>query len=286
MDGTKKAIGMLDSGVGGLTVAREVMKSMPAEKIIYFGDTLHLPYGPKPKRDVKRYVYRIIDYLKHRNVKTIILACNTATSMLLKEARKEIKKPLFGTIDGVAKRVKKVSRTKKAGIIGTRGTINSNSYQEALEREDSEFEIYAKACPKFVELAEKGDFDGYRVKKIAKEYLLPLKEKGIDTLVLGCTHYPYFMPVIEKIMGDKVKLVNPAETMASRAKNIMAVKGMISGKDEEPISFDHHEFYVSDLKKVSMDFLNKGTEFLELPHLDFEEHNIFASNDKKIHIKK
>lgn len=282
MEVTKKAIGMLDSGVGGLTVAREVMKTMPAEKIIYFGDTLHLPYGPKPKKDVKKYVYRIIEYFKQRNVKSIILACNTATSMLLKEARKEINMPLFGTIDGVAARVKSVSENNKVGIIGTKGTINSNAYQDTLKKESTDFEIYAKACPKFVELAEKGDFEGEKVKKIVQEYLLPLKEKNIDTLVLGCTHYPYLMPVIKKVMGENVTLVNPAETMAFRAKNIMAVRGMISGKHEEPIDFNEHEFYVSDLNKVSIEFLNKGTAFLNLPHLDFKEHNVFANTNKKV----
>ncbi len=282
MDVTKKAIGMLDSGVGGLTVAREVMKTMPAEKIIYFGDTLHLPYGPKPKKDVKKYVYRIIDYFKHRNVKTIILACNTATSMLLKEARKDVNMPLFGTIDGVAARVKSVSENNKVGIIGTKGTINSNAYQEALKNEVTDFEIYAKACPRFVELAEKGDFEGDKVEKIVREYLLPIKQKGIDTLILGCTHYPYLMPVIKKVMGENVTLVNPAETMALRAKNIMAVRGMISGKHEEPISFKEHKFYVSDLNKVSIEFLNKGTNFLNLPNLDFEEQNIFENKNKNV----
>ncbi len=282
MDVTKKAIGMLDSGVGGLTVAREVMKTMPAEKIIYFGDTLHLPYGPKPKIDVKKYVYKIINYFKQRNVKTIILACNTATSMLLKEARKEINMPLFGTIDGVAERVKNVSKNNKVGIIGTKGTINSNAYQEALKREVTEFEIYAKACPKFVDLAEKGSFAGDKVEKIVREYLLPLKKKNIDTLVLGCTHYPYLIPVIKNVMGENITLVNPAETMAFRAKNIMAVRGMISGKHEEPIDFNEHEFHVSDLNKVSMEFLNKGTDFLKLPHLEFEEHNLFSNKEEKV----
>ena len=278
MNETKKAIGMLDSGVGGLTVAKEVMKTMPAEKVIYFGDTLHLPYGPKPKEEVREYVYNIIEYLEERNVKTIILACNTATSMLLKETRKIINLPLFGTIDGVAKSVKKETKNKKIGVIGTTGTINSEAYQDALRKESNEFEIYAKACPEFVGLVESGKFDGLEVEKIIHKYLDPLKENKIDTLILGCTHYPYLMPVINRIMGEDVKLINPAKTMAVKAKNIMAVKGMISGKDEEPIDFHEHEFYVSDIAKISLDFLNKGTKFLGLPHLEFKEKDIFVED--------
>ena len=282
MKETKKAIGMLDSGVGGLTVAREVMRTMKAEKIIYFGDTLHLPYGPKPKEDVRKYVYKIIEYLKKRNVKAIILACNTATSMLLKETRRTVKLPLFGTIDGVAQSVKEATTNNRVGVIGTKGTIESNAYQEELEKESDNFEIFAKACPPFVKLAEKGKFRGAETKKIIKKYLLPLKEKEIDTLILGCTHYPYLIPVIKEVMGEQVTLINPAETMAVKAKNIMAVRGMISGKEEEPIDFKEHEFYVSDLDKVSHEFLDKGTEFLGLPHLEFEELNIFSKDKNQL----
>jgi len=276
MEDTKQAIGMLDSGVGGLTVAREVMNTMKAEKIIYFGDTLHLPYGPKPKEDVRKYVYRIIEYFKTRNVKTIILACNTATSMLLKETRRTVKLPLFGTIDGVAKSVKEATKNNKIGVIGTKGTIKSRAYQEELKKESNNFEIHAKACPPFVNLAEEGHFKGAETKKVIHKYLDPLREKGIDTLILGCTHYPYLIPVIKKVMGGNVTLINPAETMAVKAKNILAVRGMISGKDEDPVDFKEHEFYVSDLDKVSHKFLDKGTEYLGLPHLEFEELNIFA----------
>lgn len=278
MDKTKKAVGMLDSGVGGLTVVREVLKTMPAEKIIYFGDTLHLPYGPKSKKEVKNYVYEIIDYFKSRNVKAIILACNTATSMLLTETRKKIDLPMFGTIDGVAQSVRKKTKNNKIGVIGTKGTINSRAYQKALIDENSEFEIFAKACPEFVGLVEEGKFKGLEVEKVIKKYLLPLKEKNIDTLILGCTHYPYLIPVIKKIMGEDVKLINPAETMAIKAKNIMAVKGMISNKDEKPLDFQEHEFYVSDIEKISLDFLNKGTKFLGLPHLSFEGLDIFEKS--------
>jgi len=271
----KKAIGMLDSGVGGLTVATEIIKTMPAEKIIYFGDTLHLPYGPKSKEDVRKYVYKIIEYLNSREVKTIILACNTATSMLLKEIRQKIKLPLFGTIDGVLQSVREVTKNKKIGIIGTKGTIKSKAYQEALLQGDSTLKIYAKACPKFVNLVEKGVFKGPKVLKIAEKYLMEFKKQDIDTLILGCTHYPYLIPVIKKVMGQGVKLINPAETMAEKAKNIIAVKGLISGKHEDIVDFSNHEFYVSDLNKVSLEFLNKGTNYLNLPDLKFEELHIF-----------
>lgn len=271
----KKSIGMLDSGVGGLTVAKEILKVMPAEKIIYFGDTLHLPYGPKSKSEVKRYVYKIIDYFKNRGVKTIIFACNTATSMLLEESRKIIDIPLFGTIDGVAQSVQKLSKNKKVGVIGTKGTIESKAYQNELRSKDSSLEVYAKACPLFVDLVEKGEFDNKKVEKIVANCLLPLKEKDIDTLILGCTHYPYLIPVIKRILGDNIKLINPAVTMLIKAKNIMAVRGMIGGREEDPIDFNQHEFYVSDLSKLSHVFLKKGTKFLNLPDLKFNELNLF-----------
>jgi len=276
MNNSKRAIGMLDSGVGGLTVAKQVIKTMPAEKIIYFGDTLHLPYGPKPKKEVSTYVDKIIKYFESRNVKTIILACNTATSMLLKDLRKKLNLPMFGTIDGVAYTVNKISENKKVGIIGTQGTINSGAYQDALKKENTDFIVHAKACPEFVGLVENGKFDGSEVEMTIKKYLLPLKEKGIDSLILGCTHYPYLIPVIKKVLGDQIKLINPAETMAEKAKNILAVRGMISGKHEQPIDFDEHEFYVSDLNKLSHEFLDRGTEFLNLPHLNFDELDIFT----------
>ncbi len=276
MNNSKRAIGMLDSGVGGLTVAKQIIKTMPAEKIIYFGDTLHLPYGPKSKKEVSTYVNQIIKYFESRNVKTIILACNTATSMLLKDLRKKLNLPLFGTIDGVAYTVNKISANKKIGIIGTQGTINSGAYQDALKKENTDFIIHAKACPEFVGLVENGKFDGSEVEMTIKKYLLPLKEKGIDSLILGCTHYPYLIPVIKKVLGDQIKLINPAETMALKAKNILAVRGMISGKHEQPIDFNEHEFYVSNLNKLSHEFLDRGTEFLDLPHLNFDELDIFT----------
>ena len=272
MEDTKQAIGMLDSGVGGLTVAREVMNTMRAEKIIYFGDTLHLPYGPKPKENVRKFVYKIIEYFKTRNVKTIILACNTATSAALDYVQKKFEIPIFGMITSAAVKAVKISKKQKIAVIGTEGTVNSLAYQNAILKLNSKADLYAEACPEFVDLVEEGKFDGPEVEKTAEKYLLPLQEAEVDSLILGCTHFPYLSPLLAEIMGSEVTLINPAHEMAVEVKETLKKFELLNKKAKAEAE---HKFIVSDQSRISRRFLEHGRRFLGLEALTFKEENIF-----------
>jgi len=268
-----RPIGLLDSGVGGLTVAKEIFDILENEEIIYYGDTLHLPYGPKDLDDVRGYVNRIVSYLaEERKVKAVVLACNTATSAALEILKKEFSIPVFGMIDSAARKAAEISKKKKIGVIGTQGTISSMAYQNAVRFYDTVQEIYAEPCPLFVEMVEKGEFSGWEIEKIADRYLQNIIEKGIDVLILGCTHYPYLIPVLKKIVGDKIKLIDPAHEMAGDVKKFLIKNDLLNS-----ISYAaEHQFIVSDIDKISQKFLAEGSEFLKLDSLHFVEDNIFT----------
>ncbi|MCF8002576.1 MAG: glutamate racemase, partial [Halanaerobiales bacterium] len=246
MSDKKRPIGLLDSGVGGLTVASEIVNYLPAEEIAYYGDTLHLPYGPRLLEEVREFVFVIVDYLlSEKNAKAIILACNTATSAALKAVKEKYSVPVFGTIDSVTKRAIKESHNYKIGVIGTEGTVNSQAYQKSLLALDRKLKVFSAACPEFVRLVEEGRFAGPKVEKVARKYLVGLKEAGVDVLILGCTHYPYLVPVIQKVMGKEVTLISSGEAMAREVKNILKGNNMlIEDKGEEEIK--QQEFIVSD----------------------------------------
>lgn len=265
-------IGVLDSGVGGLTVARELFKLMPEEDIIYYGDTLHLPYGPKDLVVIRSYVEKIIQYLKdEKDVKAVVIACNTATSAALRYVQNKFSLPIFGMITSTAKKTVKLSSTKKIAVIGTEGTINSQAYQKAVKAVDPTVKVYAESCPDFVQLVEAGKFKGKEVTQTAKTYLLPLKNKNIDNLILGCTHFPYLRPVIKKIMGSEVKLIDPAHIMAEEVKIKLEEKNIAKCNKKS----GKHKFFVSQHSQISEEFLEHGRKFLGLNQLDFKEENIF-----------
>ncbi|MDI3548193.1 MAG: glutamate racemase [Halanaerobiales bacterium] len=275
-----RPIGLLDSGVGGLTVAREIALSLPEEELVYYGDTLHLPYGPRTREEVRGFVFKIIDFLiEEKRAKTIVLACNTATAFTLEEARRRYPVPVFGTLDGACKKAVRESRNQKIGVIGTEGTINSQAYQRALLELDERLQVFATACPRFVELVEEGNFAGREVFDTANRYLDGLKGAGIDVLILGCTHFPYLIPVIRRVMGDKVTLINPAVEMAGEVKKWLKQEGLArqNGSHQEQIS--QQEFLISDMKRISKTFLEKGSKFLKLPSLNFTEKNIFEGEE-------
>ncbi|MFW5979273.1 MAG: glutamate racemase [Halanaerobium sp.] len=276
MEDTNRAIGLLDSGVGGLTVAREIFKLLPEEDIIYYGDTLHLPYGPKDLNLVREYVVQIINYLvSEKNVKAVVIACNTATSAALNYVKRKFDIPIFGMIKSAAAKAVKISERQKIAVIGTEGTVNSQAYQNAILKINKEVDLYAKACPRFVDLVEQGKFDGPEVKKTAREYLSVLKEAEVDSLILGCTHFPYLTPLLAEIMGPDVTLINPAHEMAVEVKDtlieIKLLKKELTGTAE-------HRFIVSDLSRISRQFLEHGRLFLGLEALNFKEENIFITN--------
>lgn len=274
LEDTNRAIGLLDSGVGGLTVAREIFRLLPGEDIIYYGDTLHLPYGPKDLNLVREYAEKIINYLiREKNVKAVVIACNTATSAALDYVQEKFEIPIFGMIKSAAAKAVEISDQQKIAVIGTEGTVNSSAYQNAILNLNNEAELYAKACPKFVDLVEEGKFDGVEVEKTARNYLSALIEAEVDSLILGCTHFPYLTPLLAEIMGENVELINPAHEMAVEVKNkLVEINLLKSTAAETP----EHKFIVSDQERISRRFLEHGRRFLGLEALKFTEENIFS----------
>ncbi|WP_417510673.1 glutamate racemase [Microbacterium sp.] len=199
-------IGIFDSGVGGLTVARAIRAQLPRESFVYIGDTLHSPYGPKAIADVRRYSLEVLDTLVDQGVKMLVIACNTASSAMLRDARERYDVPVVEVIGPAVRRAVSTTRNGRIGVIGTVGTIASRAYQDMLEV-NPQLEIFTAACPRFVEFVEAGVTDTAEVIAVAEEYLAPLREAGVDTLVLGCTHYPFLRGAISYVMGDGVALV-------------------------------------------------------------------------------
>lgn len=203
-------IGVFDSGVGGLTVAREIIRQIPNERIVYFGDTARLPYGTKSKDTIIRYARQIVNFLMDEGVKAIVVACNTASAYALEEIKDEIEVPIIGVVKPGARTAVSVTKNNRIGIIATEGTINSGLYTRLIHEENPDIEVVGKACPLLVSLVEEGWLHDSITDQVLERYLESLKQENIDTLVLGCTHYPLLRSSIGKIMGDKVNLVNPA----------------------------------------------------------------------------
>lgn len=238
----EQAIGVFDSGVGGLTVVREIMRQLPNENVIYFGDTARVPYGSKSKQTVLKYSKQIVRFLRTKNVKAIVFACNTASALALEEMRAEIDIPVIGVVRPGAKMAATMSKTKSVGIIGTEGTIKSGIYTEYIRRLDPSITVVGKACPLFVPLVEEGLLEDRITHDMVDRYLSELKPYNVDALVLGCTHYPLLMNPIKRYMGDGVTLVNPAYETAKGLKEILSEKSMLNEKKHNST----YEFYVSD----------------------------------------
>lgn len=221
-----RPIGIFDSGLGGLTVVRAVNRLLPNEDIIYLGDTARFPYGNKSKSTIERYSLEISEFLVQKSVKMIIVACNTASSLGIDAVRREYDLPVLSVIGPGARTAIKATKTRKIGVIGTRATVKSGSYIRALKLVDPDVEIFSFPTPLLVPLAEEGWNSSDITKQVAEIYLAPLKEKGIDTLILGCTHYPLIKSIIAGIMGDKVRLVDSAEALALEAKQVLAEKNL------------------------------------------------------------
>ncbi|MCW1803915.1 glutamate racemase [Brachybacterium squillarum] len=206
-------IGVFDSGVGGLTVARAILDQLPGEEILYIGDTAHTPYGPRPIAEVRALALDIMDSLVERDVKMLVIACNTASAAVLRDARERYDVPVVEVIQPAVRRAVAATRNGKVGIIGTRATISSRAYDDAFAAAPA-LDITSAACPRFVEFVERGEISGDEVVEVAEEYLSPVKAAGVDTLVLGCTHYPMLAGPIRLVMGPEVTLVSSAEETA------------------------------------------------------------------------
>lgn len=258
-----KAIGVFDSGLGGLTVVKELKKVLPHERIVYFGDTARVPYGNKSKEVILRYSREIANFLKKQDVKMIVIACNTASAFALKELQEELEIPVIGVIEAGAKMA--VSVSENIGVIGTKGTVSSKAYYNAIKKLKIGSNVYQKACPLFVPLIEEGLADDPVTMEIIKRYLDEMDEM-IDTLVLGCTHYPLISKAISRVTGDRIKLINPAEETAKEVKNTLKdLKINSSSRENEDL------FFVSDAPE---NFKELGELFLGFELESLQEINL------------
>jgi glutamate racemase len=252
-------IGVFDSGVGGLTVARGIIDQLPRESLLYVGDTAHSPYGPKPIAQVREYALAVLDDLVSQGVKLLVIACNTASSAMLRDARERYTEalgiPVVEVIHPAVRAAVRQTRTKRIGVIGTVGTINSRAYDDAFIAA-SDLEIFSRACPRFVEFVEAGVTSGAELFAVAEEYLAPLKDADIDTLVLGCTHYPLLAGAIQYVMGEDVTLVSSAEETAYDVYRTLVRHGLERTSAEPPT-------YVFEATGDSKsDFLRLASRFL------------------------
>lgn len=238
-------IGVFDSGVGGLTVVKEIMRQLPGENLVYFGDTARVPYGSKSKNTVCKYSRQIVRFLQTKQVKAIVIACNTASALALDEIREEIKIPIMGVVEPGAVMAANMTKTNNIGIIGTDSTIKSGIYNKYLHKINPEITVVSKACPLFVPLVEEGLWEDRVTEDIVSRYLHELKEYDIDALILGCTHYPLLRRIIGREMGNNVKLVNPAYETAKSLKALLIDKNLLHsvGIDENEPTYD---YFVSD----------------------------------------
>ncbi len=242
----KRPIGIFDSGIGGLTVLKEIQREIPSEDIVYFGDTAHVPYGTKSKETITRFSMDNVRFLQNFGVKLVIVACNTASSLSLDALKEKFQQPIIGVIEPGAKQALRVTKKGRIGVIGTKATIHSGTYEASLKKIDTSVKVYSQACPLFVPFVEEGWLEGEIVEKVARVYLEPLKAFGIDTLILGCTHYPLLSGVIRKIFGDGVKLVNSAEETAREAQKLLEALNSSEALSISETRGSEVRFYVSD----------------------------------------
>lgn len=248
-------VGVFDSGVGGLTVAKEIMQQLPNERIVYFGDTARVPYGSKSKETITRYSRQIVNFLLTREVKAIVVACNTASAYAVDEIEKEVDIPMIEVVKPGAKAAAQVTRSGRIGVIGTEGTIGSGIYDRYIKEMYPEATVVGRACPLFVPLAEEGLWQDPVTDEIARRYLAELIDTDIDTLVLGCTHYPLIRETIGRIMGEGVKLVNPAYETARELKELLTEQDMLN-EAEHKLGEEQYDFYVSDASEKFKRFAN------------------------------
>lgn len=245
-------IGVFDSGVGGLTVAREITRQLPNENIVYFGDTARVPYGSKSKENIIRFSKQIIRFLQTKQVKAIVIACNTASALALDAVRDEFDIPIIGVVVPGARAAVEATRNKHVGVVGTDATVRSKVYTSNIMDMDPEITVLEKACPLFVPLVEEGFKEHHVTDEIIDYYLRSFKESEIDTMILGCTHYPLLRSKIREYMGEEIQIVNPAYETAMDLKKILKRLNMMNPQTEQGAC----EFYVSDAADKFKEFAN------------------------------
>jgi len=247
-------IGVFDSGLGGLTVAHAIMRRLPSESLVYFGDTARVPYGPKSPDTVRRYSREIVAFLLEQGVKAIVVACNTATAHALPMLRDELDVPVLGVVEPGARAAVRATTSGRIGVIATDGTIRSGAYVRAIRQASPDARVTALACPLFVPLVEEGWTNHDATRLVAREYLEPFGREGVDTLVLGCTHYPLIKPLIAEVVGPGVRLIDSAEETAADTVRMLEEHGLAS-----PASAGDYRFIASD---DPQQFLALGQRFL------------------------
>ena len=248
-------VGVFDSGIGGLTVAREIMRQTPNEKILYFGDTARVPYGNKSRETITKYSRQILRFLQTQQVKAIVVACNTASAYALDEIEKETDIPMIGVVKPGARTAVEATVNGHIGVIGTEGTISSGIYSRYIKEISPGMRVTGKACPLFVPLVEEGLWQDPVTDEIARRYLEELIDTGIDTLILGCTHYPLIRTTLGKIMGEQVRLVNPAYETARELK-ILLQEQELENNENPGLGQDRYRFFVSDAAEKFKRFAN------------------------------
>jgi glutamate racemase len=265
-----RPIGVFDSGIGGLTVVKEIMEQLSNESIVYFGDTARVPYGSKSKETITKFSFQCINFLLEKKVKAIVVACNTASAASLDSIKQNFDIPIIGVVEPGAIAACQVTKLNRIGIIGTESTVSSGAYEKEINIINNDVKMILKACPLFVPIAEEGWQDTQIAKLTAKEYLEALKEKSIDALLMACTHYPLLENTISEVMGEEIKLVNPAYETAKVLKAVLYDLNIQSRSNKN----SSYEFYVSDnpvkFKKVGENFLKRPIPYVQ--KIDIEKY--------------
>jgi glutamate racemase len=270
-------IGIFDSGIGGLTVVKELMEMMPGEDLIYFGDTARTPYGSRPPAEIIGFRQQILDFFVTQKVKMAVVACNTMTSLGLEMARTKYPFTLVGMNTGVDMALA-VSKSRKVGVIATQATIASENHKRVIHEKDATVFIYPKACPKLVPLIEKGQVEGTELELAIKEYLLPMKKLGVDAVILGCTHYPFAISVIEQVMGDAIVIIDPAKETGRQAQRILQQQEQVSATNQGKVRL----CFSADLERAKkMASLMFDTEKVDFELVDVEQFAFGAIDNKR-----
>ncbi len=263
----KSPIGVFDSGLGGLTVVRELRRQLPSEEILYLGDLAHLPYGTKSTEEIRRLSRRCARFLMRKKVKALVIACNSASSVAFKSLAEILPIPVLDVITPAVDEALRVTRHHRIGVIATHATIESGSYSKSLTAKSAEAEYFLRACPLFVTLAEEGWWEGSVALGAARIYLTPIKRKKVDTLILGCTHYPLLFKVIGKIMGPKVRLVDSAAPTARRLKALLSERHLLyPGKRRAPLRIFVTDF-VRNFARMGEAFLGEKLKAVQRVHI-------------------
>lgn len=255
MASSKQPIGVFDSGLGGLTVVKQIRRLLPNEDIVYIGDLAYLPYGNKSKRQIMERSLQCARFLLGKKAKAIVIACNSASAYAYPYVKNRVKEPVLNVIDAVVEDAVRFTKNRRIGVIATQATVQSSSYEKKLLRAGSDISFFLRPCPFFVSLVEEGETQGSIVEQVARMYLAPLKKKKIDTLILGCTHYPLLRKVIQREMGNSVALVDSAEPTAFKLKKLLSKEKLLSAKTKRGFL----KVYVTDHGRS---FVKIGNKFL------------------------